>query len=208
MRPHRQALFSEIFYQEQLLLWSVIHPGQPCRPNRHKDRVCVFAMLLIASWHAWHSHFEPSAAAVSDFDRASLDRKPNDVIARLYSCSFLKAYIALTARAVSFTALLSQSRRDGPTTVNTVTLARSSYDFATCKWSCHASQLRPDACAIKHCEEDYYICECICTGLIVRVPQTELLALAALRNPQREGNCGRRCAVNRKNTDKSDGAGN
>ncbi len=32
-------------------------------------------------------------------------------------------------------------------------------------------------------EEDYYTCECI-----VRVPQTELLALATLRDPQREGN--------------------
>ncbi len=59
---------------------------------------------------------------------------------------------------------------------------------------------------MKHWEEDYYTCECI-----VRVPQTELLALAALRDPQREGNCdvcGRKRAVICKITDSSDGAGN
>lgn len=59
---------------------------------------------------------------------------------------------------------------------------------------------------MKRWEEDYYTCECI-----VRVPQTELLVLAALRDPQQEnkcGVCGRECAVIRRISDSSDGAGN
>ncbi len=59
---------------------------------------------------------------------------------------------------------------------------------------------------MKHWEEEHRTCECI-----VRVPQTQLLALATLHDTQQEGNCdvsGRNSAVICEITDSSDGAGN